>query len=273
MSRVVRLPEWRGYRNSLVAVALLALALPGHAQSLTTPSVGTLASVRDCEVRYRVHPATAPVRAPVALIAHGFLRNGAFMSGWADAISRAGLTAVTIDLCASAAPNGRHADNGADLVALRRKLGIEDAVYVGVSAGGLAAMIAASLDPGATRGVLLLDPTNAGGQARSAAARVRAPVAALVAKPQLCNAWRNIDSALETLPNATIVRIDSASHCDFEWPTDMFCRVACVSTGSDDRHRRAEARIRDVALSFVEAIAANAPEALSRWKGDIGQTP
>jgi pimeloyl-ACP methyl ester carboxylesterase len=273
MSGAVRRVTWGALRRSAIIAALFGFALPGPAQVLETPTVATLPSVRECDLRYRIHPATTPVRGPAVLIAHGFLRSGEFMAGWADAIARAGMTAVTVDLCASMTANGRHADNGADLVALRRALGIEAAVYVGVSAGGLAAMIAASLDPDATRGVLLLDPTNAGGQARSAAARVRAPVAALVARPQLCNAWRNIDPALETLPNVTIVRVDNASHCDFEWPTNAFCRVACISMGGGDRSRRAEARIRDVGLSFVEAIAAGEPEALSRWKGDIGETP
>jgi alpha-beta hydrolase superfamily lysophospholipase len=273
MRGVERMPAWDGLRRRAVIALLFAFVLPTHAQTPESPAVGTLQSVRDCELRYRIHPAATPGVGPVVLIAHGFLRRGEYMAGWADAIARAGLTAVTIDLCASAAANGRHADNGADMVALRRRLGIEAAVYVGVSAGGLAAMIAASLDPDATRGVLLLDPTNAGGQARSAAARVRAPVAALVAKPQICNAWRNLDPALETLADATIVRVDSASHCDFEWPTDLFCRVACISTGSDERHRRAEARIRDVGLSFLDAIASDAPDALSRWKGEIGEAP
>jgi pimeloyl-ACP methyl ester carboxylesterase len=273
MARTVRMPGWTALHRRVGMAVLLGFALSGQAQTPDTSSVGTLPSVRDCELRYRIYPAQTAERRPVVLIAHGFLRSGEYMAGWAEAIARTGSTAVTVDLCASAAVNGRHADNGADLVVLRRKLGIEAAVYVGVSAGGLAAMIAASLDPDATRGVLLLDPTNAGGQARSAAARVRAPVAALIARPQLCNAWRNIDPALETLPDATIVRMDNASHCDFEWPTDTFCRVACLSTGGGDRHRRAEARIRDVGLAFIEAIAADAPEALSRWKGEIGETP
>lgn len=273
LSRVLRMPCREALRRGVVIAVLFGFALSAHAQAPEASAVGSLPSVRDCELRYRIYPAATPVRRPVVLIAHGFLRRGESMAGWAEAIASAGLTAVTVDLCASAAANGRNADNGADLVALRRRLGIEAAIYLGVSAGGLAAMIAASLDPEATRGLLLLDPTNAGGQARSAAARVRAPVAALVAKPQICNAWRNIDPALKTLPDATLVRIDEASHCDFEWPTDTFCRVACVSTGGGERRRRAEARIRDLGLSFVEAIAADAPEALSRWKADIGETP
>ena len=253
-----------------LACAIVLPAGAGHA--LVDGATGTLPSVRDCELRYRVHAAAGDAHRPVALIAHGFLRSGEFMAGWAEALAGEGTTAVTVDLCASALPGGRHADNGTDLVALRKKLSIDDVIYVGVSAGGLAALFASSQDAQATRGVLLLDPTNAGGQARSAAGRVVAPVAALIAKPQICNAWRNIDPALETLRDATIVRVDTASHCDFEWPTDRFCRIACVSTGSDERHRKAESHIRRVGLSFVLAIAAGEPDALPRWKAAIGDT-
>jgi pimeloyl-ACP methyl ester carboxylesterase len=266
------------HRRSGVAFALVmaihcTIAPPGVAEAaLVNGATGTIASVRDCEIRYRVHAAIGEAQGPVAVIAHGFMRNGEFMAGWADALAREGTTAVTVDLCASSLPGGRHADNGDDLVALRKTLGIEEVVYVGVSAGGLAALFASSQDAEATRGVLLLDPTNAGGQARRAAARVRAPVAALIAKPQICNAWRNIDPALETLRDATIVRVDAASHCDFEWPTDRFCRVACISTGGDERHRRAESHIRRIGLSFVSAIAAGEADALSRWKAEIGDT-
>jgi pimeloyl-ACP methyl ester carboxylesterase len=180
-------------------------------------------------------------------------------------------------MCASLQQHGRQADNAADLVALRRALRADRVVYAGVSAGGLAALVAASLDIEATRGVLLLDPVNTGGpvfettiQAKGAARQVQVPVAALIARPQVCNAWRNIDPALRTLAQATIVRIDGASHCDFEWPTDAFCRVACVSTGSGERRRRSESRIREIGLSFVRAVAAEDSEALQRWKGDIG---
>lgn len=260
----------RRWRSRAIALAAAVVA-PISAAQLVDRATGTMASVRDCDVRYRVHGSADPRQGPVALIAHGFLRSGEYMAGWADAFARAGTTAVAVDLCASSLPGGRHADNGADLVALRKALKIEEVIYVGVSAGGLAALFASSQDP-ATKGLLLLDPTNAGGQARSAASRVRAPVAALIAKPQICNAWRNIDPALETLRDVTIVRVDSASHCDFEWPTDRFCRIACLSSGSDDGHRLAEAQIRRIGLGFVGAIATGGGAALPHWKAEIGET-
>jgi pimeloyl-ACP methyl ester carboxylesterase len=247
-------------------LAALALASPLRAQA---PGEDTLSSVRECGLRYRVHGGDAPPSQPAAIIAHGFLRDGTFMSGWAEAIARSGVRAVTVDLCASSTATGTHADNGADLVAVRRHLGIRDVVYIGVSAGGLAALVAASQDAEATRGVLLLDPTNAGGFARTAAAVVDAPVAALIARPQVCNAWRNIDPALKLVDDATIVRIDRASHCDFEWPTDNFCRVMCLERGGRDERQRSQARIRTIGVAFVEAIVRGDDAALEQWKADI----
>lgn len=270
-------PQW--IRLAVLLATLSVALVPRAAVALSddVASEGVLTSVRGCEVRYRVHRASSPESGLVVVIAHGFMRKGTFMSGWADAIAREGTSAVTVDMCASLQPEGRAADNGIDLVALRGALRADRVVYIGVSAGGLAALVAASIDTEATRGVLLLDPVDTGapllsttGNAKSAASQVRAPVAALISKPQVCNAWRNIDPALEELAQATIIRVDGASHCDFEWPTDAFCRVACVSTSGGERRRRSETRIRELGLSFVRAIGADDSDALYRWKGDIG---
>jgi pimeloyl-ACP methyl ester carboxylesterase len=253
----------------VLCAVLAACAGPQRQAASASAQRGTLASVRGCDVHYAVRgPAIATD--PVAIIAHGFMRDGSYMAGWAEAFAAAGVTAVTVDLCASSAVDGRHADNGADMVALRRALGVREAVYVGVSAGGLAALIAASSDREGTRALLLLDPVNAGGQARSAAGKVRAPVAALVAKPQACNAWGNIDPALRSLGNAATVRIANASHCDFEWPGDRLCRIACVATGSGAKRDEAQARIRRLGVEFVAAAARGDDAALARWRNAAG---
>lgn len=255
----------------LLALALaLAPGVTGAFAQPGTPEERTVESVRGCELRLRIHRPATPVAAPVVLIGHGFMRDGTSVQGWAETFADAGLTAVTLDFCASTALDGRHADNGADLVAVRRALGHEQAIYVGVSAGGLAALIAASNDPAGTRGLLLLDPTNAGGQARRAAGRVNAPVAALVAKPQVCNAWRNIDPALRTLADVTIVAVPGASHCDFEWPSDRLCRLACLAGMNQREQAHAQSRIRGIAVGFVRSLAAAAPTALAGWKASIG---
>lgn len=264
-------------RAALTLAVLLGLfATPPGASDAGTvgeeDAAQSFVSIRECDVHYRLYgprDQTARARGPAVIIAHGFMRNGEFMRGWAEAIAARGIVAATVDLCASSAPNGRHADNATDLVSLRRRLGFAHVVYMGVSAGGLAALIAASQDTATTRGVLLLDPTNAGGQARSAAARVRAPVAALVSRPQVCNAWRNIDDALHTLEDATIVSMGRASHCDFEWPTDRFCRMACLALRNDPPDAT-RPRIHAIALGFIEAVASADADALARWKAAIG---
>ena len=252
---------------ALFLAALLVLAPPAAAQA--PPAQGTLASVRGCELRYERRGPLPADAALTAILAHGFMRDGRFMRGWADAIAREGIAAITVDMCASSASDGRHADNAADLVALRQSLGVRDVVYVGVSAGGLAALIAGSQDAAATRGLLLLDPVNAGGQARSAAGKVSAPVAALVAKPQVCNAWRNIDPALATLAEATTLQVPAASHCDFEWPSDRFCRVACLDLHDAGERERAQRRIREAAIGFLVALASGA-QSLPAWRGALG---
>ncbi|GIK85115.1 MAG: hypothetical protein BroJett026_05960 [Betaproteobacteria bacterium] len=259
-------------RRCLVVTAVAAAAALAALPAAPGPGAveATMPSTRDCTLRYRLHAATPAAAQVVAIVAHGYLRDGSYMTGWAEALAQAGIPAVTVDLCASIQADGRPADDGADLVAVRRALGASQVLYVGVSAGGLAALVAASEDPAATRGVLLLDPVNAGGQARSAAGRVRAPVAALVARSQVCNAWRNFDPALETLADATIVRIPGASHCDFEWPGDRLCRVLCVATNSRAERDRAQARIRSLGVSFLAAAASDRSQALADWRGDIG---
>ena len=261
----------RALRRAAAAGALVLLygAAPTSSAQARTEH-GTLASVRGCDVAYEIRRPADPGDAPAVILAHGFMRDGSSMAGWADAVAAAGLVAIAADLCASSATDGHHADNGSDLVALRRALAVRDVLYVGVSAGGLAALFAASMDTEATRGVLLLDPVNAGGQARSAAGKVRAPVAALVAKPQVCNAWRNIDRALETLADVTTIRVPNASHCDFEWPTDRFCRVACLATNSHDERLQAQSRIRRIGVGFLRAAADGQVDALPAWRGAIG---
>jgi dienelactone hydrolase len=255
--------------GTLVAL-VLAPGTPAAAGPAALVEERVIPSVRGCELRFRVHHPAVARPGPPVVIGHGFMRDGSHMRGWAEAFAAEGLTAVTVDFCASTAADGRHADNGADLVGVRRALERDGAIYVGVSAGGLAALIAAADDPSGTRGLLLLDPTNAGGKARSAAGRVHAPAAALVAPSQVCNAWRNIDRALETLSDATIVPIERASHCDFEWPSDRFCRIACLSTANDDERGRAQTRIRGIAVGFVRAVAEGVPAALAEWKASIG---
>jgi hypothetical protein len=57
-----------------------------------------------------------------------------------------GLSVVRLEFCNSKLWAGNHDLNGADMVALSRKLHAVKVIYTGFSAGGLAAMVAADLD-------------------------------------------------------------------------------------------------------------------------------
>jgi hypothetical protein len=63
--------------------------------------------------------------------------------------------------------------------------------------------------------------------------------------------------ALPRLANATVVNVDAATHCDFEWPPSALCRAAC-DFGGPSRERRiaAEQRIRSLALDFIDSVRA-----------------
>jgi pimeloyl-ACP methyl ester carboxylesterase len=192
------------------------------------------------------------------MIVPGFMRDRDRMRGWAGEIATRGMTAVTMDFCQPTAFDGRHAENARDMIAAREALGFEAIVYVGHSAGGLASLLAAAEDP-AARGMLLLDPVDFGDLAEDAARRAVVPALVLLARPGLCNLRRNIRHALPNLTRATVIAVDQASHCDFEWPPDGLCRAACdIGRWGRDARLRSEREIRALGLGFLDTLRATA---------------
>ena len=53
-----------GIAQACCHCVLFGFALPGHAQMPESAVIGTLPSVRDCDLRYRIHPAATPGRRP-----------------------------------------------------------------------------------------------------------------------------------------------------------------------------------------------------------------
>ena len=242
------------------AVLLLVAAAAPAADPASTPAFtvqrGHLQSVSGCRNDYTLHRPAGVDSKLAVMIVPGFMRDRDRMRGWAAAIARRGMTVVTMDFCQPTAFDGRHAENARDMIAVREALGLHAVVYAGHSAGGLASLIAAAEDP-AARGMLLLDPVDFGGLAEGAAARAFVPALVLLAKPGICNLRRSIRHALPLLPLATIVAIDGASHCDFEWPPDGLCRMLCDLGGREREARlRSERDIRALGLGFLETLQA-----------------
>jgi dienelactone hydrolase len=194
------------------------------------------------------HPTTADGRARGAVIlSHGFTRSRRTMGGHAAALAARGMLALTPDLPYTFDFN-RNAQGLAELVAALRSgragtgAAVERVVLVGFSAGALSSLLAANA-PGVVGYVGLdafdkLSDNQALGLAF--APRVTAEVLLLRAPPSRCNAesvsapWR---LAVPRLLSDRV--IPSASHCDFESPSDWVCHLAC---GRADADRQAEVR-------------------------------
>lgn len=244
----------------LVALAGLVVATAIRAAEPDLSPVqaerGEIASVSGCRNGYTLYRPTRPASDLAVMIVPGFMRDRNRMRGWADALSERGLTAVTMDFCQPTAFDGRHAENARDMIAAREALGLSSIVYAGHSAGGLASLLAAADDP-AARAIVLFDPVDFADLAEPAAARVSVPALVLLGRPGICNLRGNIRPALPHLAHATVVKVDAATHCDFEWPGNALCRAAC-DLGGPGREQRtaAEQRIRSLALEFVDSVRA-----------------
>lgn len=260
-----------------VVVTAMTAAVAGESEPPSADDAGIevlrarLESVSGCDNHYAVYrPRGAPMT-PLVMIVPGFMRDQDRMRGWAIELAQRGFVITTMDFCSPTAFDGRHAENARDMVALREALGAAHVVYVGHSAGGLAAMLAAN-DDLAARGMVLLDPVDFADLGRDAAARVRVPGIALLATPGACNLRRNFRHALDRMPQVTTVPIDIATHCDFEWPPDGLCRAIC-DLGGPGREQRiaAEQRIRASAIEFIESIRNGLAPAPQRGTADVAR--
>ncbi len=220
------------------AIALFALLFPFLATAQPT------ALTRDVELTGR--PVKIDIRMPAApssaavILVHGFMRSRATMTGHADMLAAAGMVALAPDM--PYLTDSR--DNARALVELVARLRngeiagpIDRVVLVGFSAGGLAALLAASA-PGVVGYVGLDAFDRPGGVGLAAARSLKVPSALLRAPPSFCNAYSISAPWAAALPPPSSDRmIDGATHCDFESPTDTVCTLFCGST--DPRRQEA----------------------------------
>lgn len=252
------------------------------------PITDELVSATGCVLDYRLYlppegAASAPMPALV-ILGHGFLRSQDRMSGLAEAIAADGIPAATLDFCNMRPWDGRHEQNGLDMIALARHLGAapdagadgaepgaaqaqgERVIYAGFSAGALAALVAARNDPSAL-GVVTLDLVDAQGIGRRAAGGLDKPLIGLVGEPSNCNANDNARGVFAVTGQARRVEIAGASHCDFEAPTDALCELLCADPDRAGPERTAQLR------EQIQAQALNAVRSLiGETSGASGQT-
>jgi pimeloyl-ACP methyl ester carboxylesterase len=225
---------------------LLACLAASAAAGATTVDI-TLAG-RPTQVD--VFAPAVPAHSAVVLV-HGFMRTRATMAGHAEALAREGVVALAPDMpfWSDSRENARAL---VDLVAQLRRGEIagpiERVVLVGFSAGGLAALLAASA-PGVVGYVGLDAFDRPGGVGLEAARQLKVPSKLLRAPPSFCNAYGISAPWASALPAPTEDRVlDGATHCDFESPTDRACTLFCGGTDGE--------RQRIVRQTLIEAVQA-----------------
>ena len=238
-----------------VLLALLVLLAPAAAHAASYARTATL-DVDGSRVTIDIYePVARPIG--VAIVAHGWTRSRARHRDAGRALAEAGVVAIIPDL-----PN--YLDlwgNGSTIVALVGQietgaLGLppverSSLVLIGTSAGGLATIWAASKLPGIA-GWVGLDPVDRTGTGMYAASKLAAPAIVLLGDASACNllsSGRTLASSVQHLVRS--VKIDGASHCDFEAPTNGFCSVMC---GFGSREKQLEAQNATV-LAALELLA------------------
>jgi dienelactone hydrolase len=245
-----RLRLRRAARGVVLAFVLACAAeVPVAAAPPVTFATATI-RLSGIEEAVDIHrPASGPERGTV-IIAHGFGRSRHRHFDLGRALAEAGVVAIVPDL-----PNvldlWANGDAVADLEA-RVEAGAFGSlpvsrmqiVLMGTSAGGLATLLAAERLPGLA-GWIGLDPVDRTGTGADAAAQLAVPAIVLLADGSPCNLFgsgRTLAQAAPQLVRST--KIEGTSHCDFESPTNNFCRVVC---GTSTRDR--ESRVRDEAVA------------------------
>lgn len=174
-----------------------------------------------------------------------------------DNISRAVINMIALARHLDAAGATQGATRGT------RRAGATGVIYVGFSAGALAALIAARHDPDAL-GAVALDLVDAQGLGERAARQLGKPLIGLSCEPTNCNANDNARAIFAGPALARSTRIPGAGHCDFEAPTDALWELVCIDPdqAQADAGRTAQLRqhVQDSALAAIEALMTGASD-------------
>jgi len=187
----------------------------------------------------------------LVVLAPGFTRHRQTLRGLAKHLASWGLTVATLDFGHAKPWRIDYNRNGADMVILARHLRYKQAIYGGFSAGGLAAVIAGSLDKGAVA-IFGLDPVDWRGRGAKLAPSLTLPIYGLSGLPSTWNIWNNAATIYQNAPTGRLLRVQEADHCMFEFPTDPLCNLA---SGNKSK-RLARFQIKETILALSTAFLA-----------------
>jgi hypothetical protein len=230
---------------------------------------GSLISHTGCEViysRFRPQNTAADFR---VVLGHGFLRSKQRMEYLAQHLAGWGIEVVSVEFCNSKLWAGHHDRNGADMVAVSQDLRTAKAIYMGFSAGGLAALAASNLDVD-TQAFFGLDMVDNLSLGKQIALQIKIPLYGLIADPSACNADNNGLGVYAIASRAFILKVEDATHCHFEFPLDAKCTIVCGR--GEKRYSRQEIQqtILGLTTAFVLWQTGIDPSAASWWSVDSG---
>ena len=185
-----------------------------------------LVSSSGCEVTYTYFKPGELSNDIVVILGHGFMRSKQRMARLARHLASWGLPVVNLEFCNSKFWAGNHGLNAADMVAVAKKMDIGKVIYVGFSAGGLAAFLATNLD-NKTLAFLGLDMVDNKGIGKEKAPNLTVPVYGLIAAPSACNAYNNGTESYALSPHSNVIEVTDSTHCHFEFPVDGKCSLVC----------------------------------------------
>jgi len=185
-----------------------------------------LVSSSGCKVTYTYFKPRERSNDVLVVLGHGFMRSKKRMAHLAGHLASWGLPVVNLEFCNSKFWAGNHDLNGADMVAVAQKVHAGKVIYVGFSAGGLAAILATHLDHN-TLAFFGLDMVDNKGLGREKAPNVMVPMYGLIAAPSACNAKNNGLYIYALASQSKVIEVMDSSHCHFEFPVDGKCSLVC----------------------------------------------
>lgn len=230
------------------------------------------ASVTNCpNMEYEVYTPYAN-NPPVVVLGHGFARGPDVMAGWAEHLSSWGVEVLLPTLCHYNVFTGvDHEMNGQNMKELAVLHSASDVVYAGHSAGGLAAIIAASLDPNAS-GVLGLDATDTQGIpgvpdeiGQSYASNVTCPAFSITGEASTCNADNNGLDLFSMMNTYQAIKVVDADHCDFESPTDWICESQCENVQTTFVDEEIRSVITTLGTAAIMSLSGLLPDGDDAW--------
>ena len=247
---------------------------PHYPYGITTET--KTASVTGCpSMEYEVYTPYAD-NPPVVVLGHGFARGSGVMVGWAEHLSSWGVEVLLPTLCHYNVFAGvDHEMNGQNMKELASIHGVDNVTYAGHSAGGLAAIIAASQDPNSL-GVLGLDATDTQdipgvpdliGQ--QYAGNVVVPAFSISGEPSDCNANNNGLDLFRMMDNFKAIKVVSSDHCDFENPTDTICELSCQNPSADFSDEELSPVITSLGTAAIMSITGLSSDGILIWTDGI----